>query len=71
MKSYKILALIGDGIAYEIVPEAVKLLAAVEQKHSLKLELIGPYEFGAKYYATHDMKQGWDPEICFKNIAIY
>ena len=63
MNSYKILALIGDGIAYEIVPEAVKVLTAVEQKHGLDLELIGPYEFGAKYYADHDMKQGWSPEI--------
>ena len=63
MNSYKILALIGDGIAYEIVPEAVKVLTAVEQKHGLDLELVGPYEFGAKYYADHDMKQGWSPEI--------
>ena len=58
MNSYKILALYGDGIAYEIVPEALKLLDAVERVYSVDLEVIGPYEFGAKYYADHDMKQG-------------
>ena len=63
MNNYKILALVGDGIAYEIVPEALKLLEAVEQISGIELEVIGPYEFGAKYYADHDMKQGWDTEI--------
>jgi 3-isopropylmalate dehydrogenase len=63
MSSYKILALYGDGIAYEIVPEGLKVIDAVEQVYGLDLEVIGPYEFGAQYYADHDMKQGWDPEI--------
>jgi 3-isopropylmalate dehydrogenase len=63
MTSYKILALIGDGIAYEIVPEALKVLEAVEQVYGVDFDIIGPYEFGAKYYADHDMKQGWDTEI--------
>jgi len=63
MTKYKILALIGDGIAYELVPEALKLLDTVEQVYNVDFETIGPYEFGAKYYADHDMKQGWDPAI--------
>jgi len=63
MTKYKILALVGDGIAYELVPEALKLLDAIEQVYDVDFETIGPYEFGAKYYADHDMKQGWDPAI--------
>jgi 3-isopropylmalate dehydrogenase len=63
MNSYKILALYGDGIAHEIVPEGLKLLEAVARIYSIDLEIIGPYEFGAKYYADHDMKQGWDPGV--------
>jgi 3-isopropylmalate dehydrogenase len=63
MRSYKILALYGDGIAYEIVPEALKLIEAIEQTYGINIEVLGPYEFGAKYYADHDMKHGWDPQI--------
>lgn len=62
-RSYKILALIGDGIANELIPEALKILDAVESTYSVDLDIIGPYEFGSKYYAKHDMKEGWDPEI--------
>jgi hypothetical protein len=63
MNSYKVLALIGDGIAKEIVPESIKVLRAVEEVLDFNLDIIGPFEFGAKYYADHDMKEGWDPEI--------
>lgn len=62
-RSYKILAMIGDGIANELVPEALKILEAVQRTYSVNLELIGPYEFGSKYFAKHDMKEGWDPEV--------
>ncbi|MDH5790784.1 MAG: isocitrate/isopropylmalate family dehydrogenase [Candidatus Bathyarchaeota archaeon] len=62
-RSYKILALIGDGIAEEIVPEAVKVLRAVEEAYGINLEILGPYGFGAKYWVDHDMKSGWDPAI--------
>jgi 3-isopropylmalate dehydrogenase len=63
MVSYKILALYGDGIAYELVPEALKIFDAIEQVYDINFDIVGPYEFGAKYYADHDMEQGWDPEI--------
>lgn len=62
-RSYSILALVGDGIAHEIVPEALKILEAVEQSYNIDLEIIGPYNFGAGYYAEHNMKRGWDPAI--------
>jgi 3-isopropylmalate dehydrogenase len=62
-RKYRILALIGDGIAAEIVPETIKVLKAVSKKYGFGLDLIGPYDFGAKYYVDHGMKTGWDPEI--------
>lgn len=62
-RRYKVLALVGDGIAHEIVPEALKVLEAVQAVHGFDLEVIGPYEFGAKYYADHDMRSGWDPMV--------
>jgi len=62
-RSYSVLALVGDGIAEEIVPEAIKVLEAAEEAYGLELELIGPYDFGAKYYADHDLRRGWDPVV--------
>jgi len=62
-RRYKVLALVGDGIAHEIVPEALKLLEAVQAAYGLDLEVMGPYEFGAKYYVDHDMRMGWDPAV--------
>jgi 3-isopropylmalate dehydrogenase len=62
-RKYRIMALVGDGIAGEIVPEAVKVLGAVRDRYDIDYELIGPYEFGAQYYVDHDMEEGWDPEI--------
>jgi len=62
-RTYKILGLIGDGIAEEIVPEAVKILEAAEERFGFNLELIGPYPFGAKYYLDSGKKSSWHPEI--------
>ncbi|MCW3978559.1 MAG: isocitrate/isopropylmalate family dehydrogenase [Candidatus Bathyarchaeota archaeon] len=62
-RRYKILALIGDGIAEEIVPEAVKVLEAAEEAYGFDLELLGPYGFGARYWVDHDMREGWDPAV--------
>ncbi len=62
-RSYKVLALVGDGIAKEIVPEAINVLEAAQRIYGFDLELIGPYEFGANYYVDHDMEVGWDPAI--------
>ncbi len=62
-RRYKILALVGDGIADEIVPEAVKVLEAAEEAYGFDLELLGPYGFGAKYWVDHDMREGWDPAV--------
>jgi 3-isopropylmalate dehydrogenase len=62
-RKYTILALVGDGIAGEIVPEAVKALEATRDRYGFDYELIGPHEFGAQYYVDHDMDAGWDPAI--------
>jgi len=62
-RKYKILALVGDGIAEEIVPEAIKALMAAEEAYGFDLEILGPYGFGAKYWVDHDMRRGWDEEV--------
>jgi 3-isopropylmalate dehydrogenase len=62
-RKYKILALIGDGIAEEIVPEAIKVLQSAEEAYGFELEIFGPYGFGAKYWIDHDMERGFDPAI--------
>ena len=48
-RTYKILGLIGDGIA--------------EERFGFNLELIGPYPFGAKYYLDSGKKSSWHHEI--------
>lgn len=53
----------GDGIAEEIVPEAIKILEGAEEVFSFDLEILGPYDFGAKYWVDHDLERGWDPEV--------
>jgi len=62
-RKYKILGLIGDGIAEEIVPEAVRVLRASEEAYGLNLEVIGPHPFGAKYWLDSSRKASWHPEI--------
>ena len=62
-RKYAILALIGDGIAEEIVPEAIRVLRSAEEAYGFDLVILGPYGFGAKYWVDHDMKEGWDPAI--------
>ena len=62
-RKYSIMALVGDGIAAEIVPEAIKALEAARDRYGFDYELIGPYDFGAQYYVDHDMEAGWDPAI--------
>ncbi|MBI5451438.1 MAG: 3-isopropylmalate dehydrogenase [Gammaproteobacteria bacterium] len=49
--SKKILILAGDGIGPEIVAEAVKVLAALQQRHGLKIELEHALVGGAAYDA--------------------
>lgn len=62
-RKYEILALIGDGIAEEIVPEAIKVLRSAEETYGFDLEILGPYGFGTKHWVDHDMKRGWDPAV--------
>ncbi|MCD6504416.1 isocitrate/isopropylmalate dehydrogenase family protein [Candidatus Bathyarchaeota archaeon] len=62
-RKYTILGLIGDGIAHEIVPEAVKVLRALDEVYNLNLEILGPYPFGAKYWLESRRKSSWHPEI--------
>ena len=67
-QKYKILGLLGDGIATEIIPEGLKVLEAVEEKCGFEIEIIGPYPVGAKYWIDHDMKQGWPEELTKKTF---
>ena len=62
-RKYKVLALIGDGIAEEIVPEALKILRGAEKTFDFNLEILGPYPLGARYWIEHDKKTVWDPAI--------
>ena len=62
-RSYKILALKGDGIAHEIVPEAIGILRAVEEAYGFDLEIMGPYDLGAQFWVDHDRKEVCDPAI--------
>jgi isocitrate/isopropylmalate dehydrogenase len=55
---YKILGLLGDGIAGEIITEGLKVLEAIEDRYELNLEILGPYPVGAKYWVDHDLKRG-------------
>jgi 3-isopropylmalate dehydrogenase len=60
---YKILGLLGDGIANEIISEGLKVLKAIEERYGLDLEILGPYPVGAKYWVDHDLKRGWPEEL--------
>jgi 3-isopropylmalate dehydrogenase len=60
---YKILGLLGDGIAGEIITEGLKVLEAIEDRYELDLEILGPYPVGAKYWVDHDLKRGWPEEL--------
>ena len=62
-QKYKILGLLGDGIADEIIPEGLNVLKAVEDKFGLDLEILGPYPVGAKYWVDHDLKRGWPEDL--------
>ncbi|OGD56560.1 hypothetical protein A3K78_05205 [Candidatus Bathyarchaeota archaeon RBG_13_52_12] len=60
---YKILGLLGDGIAGEIITEGLKVLEAIEDRYGLDLEILGPYPVGARYWVDHDLKRGWPEEL--------
>lgn len=62
-RKYHILGLLGDGIASEIVPEAVKILKVCEQAYDLQLDILGPYPFGSQYWFDSGKKRSWHPEI--------
>ncbi len=60
---YKILGLLGDGIAGEIITEGLKVLEVIEERYGLNLEILGPYPIGAKYWVDHDLRRGWPEEL--------
>ena len=68
VRNYKIVALIGDGVAHEIVPETIKVLKAAEETYGLRFEIVGPYECGAQYWLKTGRKQGWDPAVTKKML---
>jgi len=62
-RKYKVLGLLGDGIASEIITEGLKVLKAAEGMYGFGLEVLGPYPVGAKYWVDHDLKRGWPEEL--------
>jgi len=64
-RRYKIFAWEGDGIAPEIVPEAVKVLKAASETHGFDLEILGPHPFGAKYWdgIGRPRDRSWPAEV--------
>lgn len=71
-RSYKIAVLPGDGVGCEVIPEAVKVLKAVEEFSSLEFEFI-EVEGGATYWLKTGRREEWPPEaysICKESDAI-
>jgi tartrate dehydrogenase/decarboxylase/D-malate dehydrogenase len=52
MKTYRIAVIAGDGVGQEVVPEAKRLLAALEAKHGFRLEY-ADQPWGSDYYLAH------------------
>ncbi|MEM1545673.1 MAG: isocitrate/isopropylmalate dehydrogenase family protein [Candidatus Methanomethylicia archaeon] len=71
-RKYKIAFLPGDGIGREVIPEALKVLRAVEELSNLNFEFI-PVEGGATYWLKTGRREEWPPEaysICKDSDAI-
>ncbi len=69
MRTYKIALLPGDGIGREVIPEAFRVLQAVE--HSVSGFHLDPHEFecGGEYYLKHGREWSSEAEEFTKNEA--
>src|SRR5258708_1180406 len=52
MHTFQIAVIAGDGVGQEIIPEAKRLLAALQAKHAFRLEY-ADCDWGADYYLQH------------------
>jgi 3-isopropylmalate dehydrogenase len=71
-RKYRIAVLAGDGVGCEVVPEALKVLRAVEEVSSLNFEFIN-VDGGATYWLKTGRREEWSPEaysICRESDAV-
>ena len=52
MPTFKIATIAGDGIGQEVIPEAKRILQAVEKKFDVRFEFLD-FDWGASYYFRH------------------
>jgi len=72
MKEYKIACIAGDGIGKEVVPEGIKILNSVAEKHQFKIKF-DEYDFAScDYYQKHGkmLPDNWKDQID-KHDAIF
>ncbi len=72
MKEYKIACIAGDGIGKEVVPEGIKILNSVAEKHQFKIKF-DEYDFAScDYYKKHGkmLPDDWKDKIG-KHDAIF
>ena len=65
MKTYKIASLAGDGIGKEVVPEGIKILKEVAEKHQFKIQF-DEFDFAScDFYAKHGkmLPDNWKEKI--------
>ncbi|NQW07006.1 MAG: tartrate dehydrogenase [Candidatus Pelagibacter sp.] len=65
MKEYKIACIAGDGIGKEVVPEGIKILNSVAEKHQFKIKF-DEYDFAScDYYKKHGkmLPDDWKDKI--------
>lgn len=70
MKTYKIALLAGDGIGPEIMAEAVKVLAVIEQRNDVKFDLMPASFGGCAYFECGDAFPEATKAICDEADAI-
>lgn len=52
MPTFKIATIAGDGIGQEVIPEAKRILQAIEKKFDVRFEFLD-FDWGASYYFRH------------------
>ena len=53
MKKHKVAVMAGDGIGTEVMPEGLRVLEAVTQKHGIEIEYTHFDWSSAEYYQQH------------------
>ena len=65
MKTYKIVSLAGDGIGKEVLPEGIKILKEVSERHQFKIQF-DEFDFAScDFYAKHGnmLPDNWKEKI--------